>query len=292
MELRTILYGYNKHQFKYTVNDDEADIVKRIFNEYLDGKTLLRIANELTEEGVSYYKERTIWSKQVVRRIIENTHYAGDAEYPAIISRDVYTQANAIRLAKGGDREKDSEKIHYLKYHTRCTQCGERVTRIVHYSRAHEAWKCVKGCKISRYLDDGILESELLEIINQVISNPQLLITAKSGEENYCPSLKIQRDERTLNDLMQKDNLTFQSAKKVLFDILQEKFECCSLDKSGAVTEALISYVGELQPLGEVDIKLLNVLVDRILIRDDGQIAVRFINGAEVGKNERSNNDG
>ena len=104
--------------------------------------------------------------------------------------------------------------------------------------------------------------------------------------------MKIQRDERTLNDLMQKDNLTFQSAKKVLFDILKEKFECCSLDKSGAVTEALISYVEELQPLGEVDIKLFNVLVDRILIRDDGQIAVRFINGAEVGKDERSNNDG
>ena len=75
MELRTILYGYDKYQFEYLINEEEAKIVRRIFNEYLAGKTLLQIGNALTEERVVYYKERTTWSKQAVRRVLENQHY-------------------------------------------------------------------------------------------------------------------------------------------------------------------------------------------------------------------------
>ena len=87
MELRTILFGYNKHQFEYSVNAEEAKIVKRIFEEYISGRTLLQIGNTLTEEKVVYYRDRTLWSKQAIRRIIENKHYVGDESYPTIIDR-------------------------------------------------------------------------------------------------------------------------------------------------------------------------------------------------------------
>lgn len=87
MELRTILYGYEKHQFEYFINENEAAIVRRIFEEYLSGKTLLQIGKGLSEEGIAYYKDRMTWSKQAVRRILENAHYTGDKEYPAIVDR-------------------------------------------------------------------------------------------------------------------------------------------------------------------------------------------------------------
>lgn len=70
-------HGYDKHQFEYLINGEEAKIVQRIFNEYLAGKTLLQIGNALTEEKVVYYKDRTTWSKQAVRRVHENQHYVG-----------------------------------------------------------------------------------------------------------------------------------------------------------------------------------------------------------------------
>ena len=49
MELRTVLYGYEKQQFEYFVVDSEAAIVRRIFEEYLSGKTLLQIGKRLSE---------------------------------------------------------------------------------------------------------------------------------------------------------------------------------------------------------------------------------------------------
>lgn len=287
MELRTILYGYDKHQFEYLVNAEEAKIVQRIFNEYLAGKTLLQIGNALTEEKVVYYKDRTRWSKQAVRRVLENQHYIGDREYPSIIDRDIYEKANALRLGKGGDREKDSEEVHYLKYHTKCTQCSGRVTRKSHYSREREAWNCVNGCKTPRYLDDKEFLSDIFEIVNRVIDKPELLILPFSEDLSYAPSIKVQRDERTLGDLLQKEKLTFQAAKKVLFDILGEKFNCCTLDRSGAVSETLIEYVRNLAPIDSVDVDLFKVILEEILVDERGEIALRFVNGAVIRKDKR-----
>lgn len=291
MELRTILFGYKKYQFEYFVNEDEAKIVQRIYSEYISGKTLLQIANTLTEEGVVYYRDRTTWSKQAVRRIIENSHYTGDEEYPAIIEKKIYKEANKLRLGKGGDREKDTPEIRYLKYHTKCTRCGGRISRKSHYSREREAWNCVNGCKTSRYLDDKAFLSDILTIINSVINNPNLLLQPHSTDETYTPSIKVQRDERTLSDLLQKENVTFLSAKKLYFDVLSEQFDLCAIDKSHAVTDALIDYIGECAPVDDIDPELFKVIIDEIFVDEEGRISIRFVNDAVISTDERGEYD-
>ena len=110
MELRMILFGYEKRRFKPFVNQTEAKTVKRIFNEYLSGKSLSAIADGLTKEQVVYFKDKTVWTKNAVKRILENPHYAGDSEYPAIISAEAFEKARDIRIKKhGGAREKDND---------------------------------------------------------------------------------------------------------------------------------------------------------------------------------------
>ena len=44
MELRTLLYGYNKHQFRFLINETESAVVRGIFDEYISGGTLQKIA--------------------------------------------------------------------------------------------------------------------------------------------------------------------------------------------------------------------------------------------------------
>ena len=282
MELRTVLYGYSKYQFDYFINEEEAMMVRRIFEDYIAGKTLLQISKELTQERVVYYKDRTTWSKQAVRRVIDNAHYYGDAEYPAIIDRETYQKANTVRLGKGGDREKDSAEVHYLKYHTKCAQCGARITRKSHYSGQREAWHCVNGCKLSRYLDDKAFYSDIFGIINRVIERPELLISTDASESAYTPSIKVQRDERTFFGLLQNDKVTFQSAKKMYFDVLSEKFDCCTLDRAAEITDVLITYVADLAPIDKIDIPLFKVIVNEILVDEEGKVSVRFVNDAVI----------
>lgn len=45
--------GYDKNEFgKLVINKEEAKIIKRIYNDYLNGKGANRIVRELEEEGV------------------------------------------------------------------------------------------------------------------------------------------------------------------------------------------------------------------------------------------------
>ncbi len=292
MELRTILYGYGKLQFKFFVIEEEARIVKRIFEEYISGKTLLQIGNALTEEGVVYYRDRTYWSKQAVRRILENSHYIGDKDYPAIIDRKTFKTANSIRLEKGGDREKDSPEIHYLKYCTICSQCGGRYTRRNHYSGQREAWYCVNGCKKSRYVDDKSFIGDVISIINKAIAEPELLIKPCSTENMYNPTAKIIRDEHTLGELVRGEKMTFTAAKKMYFDLVNEQFDCCVLDKSAAVTDALISYIGGFSEISEINPEFMKVIISKIIVDERGFVAVKFANDAVVKTEEREDENG
>ncbi len=45
------LLGYRYYDGKYVIHPEEAEIVRRIFREYLSGKGVDRIANELNDEG-------------------------------------------------------------------------------------------------------------------------------------------------------------------------------------------------------------------------------------------------
>ena len=217
-----------------------------------------------------------------MRRILENAHYTGDKEYPAIVDRKTFRKANDLRLGKGGDREKDSEEIHYLKYHTRCMQCGGRYTRRNHYSGQRERWYCVNGCKTPKYLDDDAFFGEIIDIVNAVTVNPELLITAHREDKLYQPTIQVQRNERTMNSILSQEALNFQTAKKALFDLLSEQFDCCEMERSGAVTDALIEYMKGCKPIDAINVALFKVILSGIQVDESGTVALRFTNDAII----------
>lgn len=84
MANRMISYGYGMESGKLVVIDSEAEIVRRVFREYIEGKLLQEIADELTEEGVEFYLESRLWNKNKVFRIIENEKYIGERGIPPL----------------------------------------------------------------------------------------------------------------------------------------------------------------------------------------------------------------
>ena len=184
MELRRIFYGYRKDQFDYYIVQEEALVVNKIFRDYLAGHTLLEIAKELTAKQISYYKDKTQWTKNMVCRITENEHYCGDEEYPRIIDRETFDKAVKQKAEKGGTREKDTEEIAYLKATTICETCGKHFTRKSKY-KVRERWLCSGGCSATtQYLDDPVLFSRIKMVMNAVrncISNCRIVAQELTG---------------------------------------------------------------------------------------------------------------
>lgn len=59
-----------------TINEDEANLVRRVFRLYLDERSMPRVARLLNESGVTT-KKGTEWSRWSVRRILKNDIYRG-----------------------------------------------------------------------------------------------------------------------------------------------------------------------------------------------------------------------
>ena len=72
--------GYDKGpDGKLVVNKEQAAVVRRIYGEFLAGKSACQIAKELTEDGIPTPAGKEKWSPATVQNILSNEKYRGDA---------------------------------------------------------------------------------------------------------------------------------------------------------------------------------------------------------------------
>ena len=72
--------GYAKDENKHlVVVPEEAEIVKRIYREYLEGASMLKIARGLEADGILNGAGREKWHTSNISTILRNEKYIGDA---------------------------------------------------------------------------------------------------------------------------------------------------------------------------------------------------------------------
>ncbi|NBI28084.1 recombinase family protein [Chengkuizengella marina] len=113
-----IPYGYKDEDGKLIINDDEAKIVRRIYDLYQQNKGIRFICKLFNQEGV--YKNGNIWADQTIYYILTNPVYCGkirwnnrnfngkptgnevivDAEHEPIISEEEFNKVQLMREAR------------------------------------------------------------------------------------------------------------------------------------------------------------------------------------------------
>ena len=72
--------GYEKDaNGNLIINTKQAKIVRRIYQEFLDGKGANRIAKELEHDGVLNWNGKSKWYEGSIRKVLSNEKYKGDA---------------------------------------------------------------------------------------------------------------------------------------------------------------------------------------------------------------------
>ena len=74
---RGFMMGYRYDGEKYVVVPEEAEIIRSIYSDYLDGKGIIAIMKRLNEEGVLTQQGYT-WHQSAVTRILRNYTYTGN----------------------------------------------------------------------------------------------------------------------------------------------------------------------------------------------------------------------
>lgn len=99
------LLGYRRNEFTkepYIV-PEEAEIVKKIFNMYLDGASVLQLKNFLESNHIKTLRGKDEWSTDTIKNMFRNEKYAGDVIYQKTFRTDPISKRTVINR---GQKEK------------------------------------------------------------------------------------------------------------------------------------------------------------------------------------------
>lgn len=284
MSIRTILFGYEIKDGKHVIVDIEAQVIRDIYAEYINGKSFKAIADNLTARAVTYYLDKTVWSKNIVSRILTNPQYAGTNGYPAILSREEFERASKRKTDTSRAQAEVSDVTALIKSKMVCACCGANIGRQYQW-RGREKWLCLGGCKTDVYLGDREVFAAILITLSCVRRCPELL-RLESVSEGYAPSMEVIRQGREIDRVKEQAGVEFGVLSKMVLKNVEYKFECCPLDRGQAMTDALMDKYRRLPPIYELDEVLIRETVEKISVNSNGTLTVTFINHAEVTNNE------
>ena len=88
--------GYDTdEEGKLVINKEQAKIVARLYEEYLDGKTVEHIARQFTRQGIKTWNGTTKWHPTTLQSMLENEKYKGDAILQKSYTVDFLTKKRA-----------------------------------------------------------------------------------------------------------------------------------------------------------------------------------------------------
>lgn len=181
------VYGYTVDANRNPmIKQDEAEIVKRVFNRYLVGVSGYQIAKDLNDANVPTGTEMP-WQSARILRIISNEKYVGDCVlqktfvdekgrqipnqgqlekyyvhgfYPPIIDRKKWNKAQQIRKGR-------VKKSYPLSGRLLCPNCRQTLIRVIGYQN-QVFWVCKSYMHYGKSVCKGIRVKEafVLELMN------------------------------------------------------------------------------------------------------------------------------
>ena len=201
-----VAYGYKLENKALVINEDEAVIVREIFDMYLNGIGKSTIAQTLNRKGVPTRENRKAWYTSTISYILTNERYKGDSllqkkfnsetlphkhirnkgqlnkyyienSHPPIIERDILDKVQEIINFRS--IKKSENGIYPLSKKLICPDCGSVFKRQIVNGKIY--WLCRKSslgqtnCKSRRLLEKSVCNSFVI-MLNKIIDNKQILI--------------------------------------------------------------------------------------------------------------------
>ena len=299
--------GYTKDDNGHLIIDPEqAEIVKRIYREYLEGFSMNKIADGLMADGILTGAGKTKWHTSTINKILRNEKYMGDAllqktyttdfltkkriknngtvpqyyvedDHEAIIPKELFMQVQAelvrrrtVHVSPTGKKRSFSCN-HCFAQMVLCGDCGELYRR-VHWNN--------HGCKsINQILTE---RDFFLKTLQQNIAK------AVVGADTLSPDGIQARLEELQKELIKKSNnkQDYDAIADEIFRLRdqKEKSELDSHHREEAmkrIKELQNFIAGQETDITEFDETLVKKLIEKITVFAD-HFTVEFKSGITI----------
>jgi len=232
---------------------EEAPIVKRIFEMYLAGNTMADIIRYLNENGVKTSKGNP-YNKDSIRRILTSRKYLGIYIYgdievangiPRIISDEMFSEAQVLleKNKKAPARAKAVEEYYLLTTRLFCGHCRAAMTGLSGTSstgKKYQYYACVTqrrdgGCNKKpvkkEFIEDLVVEKVLSVLSDEYIETVAQKIADLSVKESNTDTIKrlkklLKENEAATQNLIK----AIESGKAV--DVLSTQIERRQAEKA------------------------------------------------------------
>ena len=241
-------FGYKfefegKNRF-LVVDDEKANIVKIIFDMYLEGLGAYKIANYLNSLG---YKTSTgrDWYEKGIRDIIKNKAYCGYIVWnkverkrnssrrspekqieslglhEPIISEDIWNKAQEMRTKRTISPVHDNKKLtNPLAGLVKCKLCGATLTASSStYGGKKVKFLSCKTCYKVAAVKLDVFESEVLNSLDSILNTYKLYLN--DDIESFDDSSKLNTYLNLLKQL-EKESITLVNQKEKLHELLEK----------------------------------------------------------------------
>lgn len=284
MKNRRFPYGYEMQNGLIVICLKEADTVKQIFSQYLNGKNLKNIAERLTENQIEFLPGEYGWNKSRIKRMIEDERYIGDDTYPAIIDKDIFQKAN---FEKNSRRTNISPVVtaekKLLTHKVICADCRRRLFHNTDSRlKNSEKWFCKnEDCKFSVYMTVAELEHEITEILNLLISTPKFTEYEETDIQAE-PSLEIIRMENEIERQLESIDFDKNEIQNMILQCATKKYD----EYKGVrhITDRLKADFEQSSPLSAFNTRLFDRTVSAITIDKDKKVCLKLKNNKIIRK--------
>lgn len=287
--------GYRIVDGKAEIVPETAQIIQKIFKDYLNGTSTYQIAKNLTERNILNASHKPSWSHCSVGKIIENQKYKGDGFYPPLIEAGVFEQAQARRREKAESLGRTAQLNSFANQSIPggkmvCGVCGQPYRKYVeHCNQPGETvrWKCkryIKGNRVycrNHFLTDRQMEPAFLTAINQVIAAPGMLeqTARRKPETGNAASVKLTGQ---IQECLETGRYTADEIRRLVFERAKEQYRTAVIDDGAFQTEKLKTAVTGRELQSEFDPVLFQQTVNKVVVQEDGRLQFHLINGLTI----------
>lgn len=291
-------YRYDSETNEMTIVEDEADIVRMIFNWYLDGYGAGIISQKLTDMHIKTYRGGDKWHDTVIYGILHNEKYVGDAlvgktftldpishkrlknygeadkfyikdHHKPIISREDFDKVQEIIKAKKGARASGRRlgnvgRKGIFSSRIRCGFCGYTYGRknIVRNANTKDrSWACIQSVCSGRHscVDSKTIKEEVIK--KAFVDSFKLLVKQnKFDTKNLFDNIKNAMRDKTPIEKLKELN-----TKKDNLNYKKNSLLDCMLD--GTISKDI--YQNKLEDLDKKIDKVDKEIESYTLLKED-----------------------
>lgn len=296
-----LIYGYNVENRKVVINENQAEVVRFIFEQYSLGVYVKDIIKALTAKGI--YNHGKPFARNTVYNILKSEKYSGiyrhDGEvfeniYPQIVPTEIYER---VRSKIDGNKygKRSVEVVYLLRQKMKCGYCGMPISAETGTSKNGQVkryYKC-SGRKRGSDCNKSVIRKDLLEnlVIDttlEELSKPQVvnalvkgLLDIQEQQAKGTPVLNMLTKEKRQTENAIKNIMT-AIEKGVITNTTTKRLKELEEQQENLERQILIERSKTAVKLSESDMKqfyiqalklepqmLINYLIKEIVLFDD-----------------------